>query len=295
MKYVSEIYARPALMTSAALAWQGLRVERHQLGAMALPAHFHEQHLLMLYRPTAAPVTVRRQQGGRLQRVVFHPGDLGLYPGGEYGPIAWDAPTDNVHLYLDAPHLETLARQDLDLTRFTLRDRFGFADPLLGQLGQQLLAAAGTQHPLGLLYVESLINVLCYHLIEHHANCERHLGEGHRLPGLVLARIDAYLEAYADQPVTLDTLAGLANLSVFHFARRFKRTTGVSPYQYVLAWKMRRAQQLLRADEAPMADISDRLGFASPARFSTAFKRAIGVSPRAFQQGGSPLGKDDLK
>jgi AraC family transcriptional regulator len=285
MKYVSELFERPALTTSAALAWKGLRVERHRMGAMALPPHYHEQHLLMLYEPTAAPITVRRQQGSKVQKAVIRPGHLGLYPGGEYGPIAWDGPTDNVHVYVDAGHLENLARQDLDLSRFSLRDQFGFADALLSQLGRQLLGAVGTQHTLGLLYVESLTNALCYHLIENHALQERRLGEGRRLTEAVLARIDAYLEAYADQPVTLEILAGLANLSVFHFARRFKRTTGCSPYQYVLAWKVRRARQLLRAGDLPVADISDALGFASPAQFSTAFKRAVGCSPREFQRG----------
>ena len=79
-------------------------------------------------------------------------------------------------------------------------------------------------------------------------------------------------------------LAGLANLSVFHFARRFKLTTGQTPYQYVLGWKMRRAQLLLRAGHLPVATISDALGFASPAHFSAAFKRVVGQSPREFQR-----------
>ena len=101
----------------------------------------------------------------------------------------------------------------------------------------------------------------------------------------VLARIDAYLEASVDEAVTLETLAGLANLSVFHFAPLFKAARGVSPYQYVLSWKIRRAQQLLRAGDLPLADISDALGFASPASFAAAFKRAVGRSPREFQRG----------
>ena len=109
--------------------------------------------------------------------------------------------------------------------------------------------------------------------------------KGQPLTGPVLARIDAYLEAQAEAPVTLETLAAVANLSVFHFARLFKQATGLAPYQYVLRWKMRRAQQLLRLGHAPVADISDALGFASPASFSAAFKRVVGRSPQEFQRG----------
>ncbi|TGE18364.1 helix-turn-helix transcriptional regulator [Hymenobacter elongatus] len=281
----SEMYGRPALETSAGQAWPGLRLERYQLEAMALPAHFHAQHLLILHQG-AQPVRSSRRSGSRLEEDVFRAGDAGLYPGGEYGPLAWNGPADVIHVHVDAPALETRARQGLDLAHFALRDRFRFEDGLLNQLGRQLLMAASGQHALGRLYVESLANALSYHLIEHHATYERRIaGTGSSLPAPVLARIDAYLEAAAEQTVTLEILAGLANLSVFHFARRFKHTTGLSPYQYVLGWKIRRAQQLLRAGDLPLASISDALGFASPTHFSAAFKRAVGLSPRQFQRG----------
>ena len=283
--YNSEMYGRPALQTSAALAWPGLRVERFQVEAMSLPAHVHDHHLLLLHQGPQ-PVGSTHQQGHRVEQAVFRTGDAGLYPRGEYGPLAWDGPADVIHVHLDAPALENRARQDLDLKYFALHQRFRFEDGLLTQLGRQLLAAVGASHPLGQLYVESLATTLSYHLIAHHATFERPLaGPSTRLPAAVLARIEAYLEASTEQPVTLALLAGLANLSVFHFARRFKQTTGQSPYQYVLGWKMQRARQLLRAGELPLGAISDALGFASPAHFSAAFRRAAGQTPRAFQRG----------
>ena len=283
--YHSETYGRPALETSAGQAWPGLRVERFQLEAMALPAHFHAQHLLIVHQGSE-PTGSSRQSGGRRDEARFHHGDAGLYPGGEYGPIALHGPADVIHVHLDAGQLENRARQGLDLAHFALREQFHLTDGLLTHLSRQLLAAAGGGHALGLLYVESLINALCYHLIAHHATYERRIADRDpRLPAAVLARIDAYLEASAEQTVTLEVLAGLANLSVFHFARRFKQTTGQTPYQYVLGWKIRRAQLLLRAGHLPVADIGDALGFASPAHFSAAFKRAVGQTPREFQRG----------
>lgn len=284
MKYDSALYAQPALITSEPLDWPGLRVERHQLGAMELPAHYHEHHLLLLHQPEV-PVTTRRQQGSRVDEGVFRRGDVGLYPGGEYGPVAWNGPTDTVHLYLDNQHLEELARRGLDLAGFELQERFRFEDGLLNQLGQQLLGAIGTPSALGRLYTESLISTLSYHLITHYARYEPRVAAGPRLPGPVLARLEAYLEAHAEDAITLEILAGLANLSVFHFTRRFKLTMGLTPYQYVLTWKIRRAQQLLRAGQLPVAAVGDALGFASPDHFAAAFKRVVGQTPRAFQQG----------
>ncbi|MFD1470440.1 helix-turn-helix transcriptional regulator [Hymenobacter caeli] len=283
--YTSEMYERPALASSAALSWPGVRLERYQLEAMTMPAHFHAQHLLLVHQGVQ-PVVSSRHTGRRVETDQFRSGDVGLYPGGEYGPFDWNGPVDLIHVHLDALALETRARRDLYLTHFALRDQFRCEDGLLAQLGQQLLAAAGRTHTIGQLYAESLVTALSYHLIEHHATFERRLaGEaGGRLSGAVLARLDAYLEAHLEAPITLEVLAGLANLSVFHFARRFKHTTGRTPYQYVLDWKIRRARTLLRAGELPVAAIGDALGYASPAHFATAFKRAVGQSPREFQR-----------
>ncbi|GGG61790.1 putative transcriptional regulator, AraC family protein [Hymenobacter glacieicola] len=277
-------YDRPALQTSAGLAWPGLQVERYQLEATELPAHFHAQHLLILHQG-ARPVRSHRRSGSVAEEALFAAGDVGLYPAGEYGPSGWDGPVDVVQLQVDVQALEDRARQGLDLRHVALRDRFRFEDGLLTQLGRQLLAAAGADHALGRLYAESLATTLFYHLIGFHATFERRIAPGRPLPAGVLSRIDAYLHDATHQPVTLEALAGLANLSVFHFARCFKQTTGQTPYQYVLSWKIRRAQQLLRAGELPLAAISDALGFASPSHFSAAFKRAVGQSPLAFQRG----------
>ena len=170
---------------------------------MALPAHYHAQHLLIVHQGRQ-PTGSTRRSGTRLDAARFHNGEAGLYPAGEYGPITLDGPADVIHVHLDPEQLESRARQGLDLTRFALREQFHFADGLLTQLSRQLLAAAGARHALGQLYVESLANALCYHLIEYHATYERRVGgAGPQLPTAVLARIDAYLEASAEQTVTL--------------------------------------------------------------------------------------------
>ena len=280
MAYSPALYAQPPVASSEELGWRGLRVERYQLAAAELPAHHHADHLLLLYQ---APVAVRRQHGHRAQTTSCRPGDLGLYPGGDYGPIAWNAPIDNVHVSLAPTYLEELSQQQLGSR--PLRDHLRFADPLLSALVRQLLGTTGARRGLGRLYVEALAAALGCHLLEHYAaGPAAQPPPGRRLPAATLARLDAYLEAHADTAVSLATLAGLANLSVHHFARLFRLTTGQAPYQYVLGWKIRQAKHLLRAGALPIGAIGDALGFASPAHFAGTFRRVVGLSPRAFQQ-----------
>jgi AraC family transcriptional regulator len=82
---------------------------------------------------------------------------------------------------------------------------------------------------------------------------------------------------------TLEQMAAVAHLSPYHFARRFKATTGLPPYQYVIARRVERAQHLLRKDqELSLVEVALRAGFSDQSKFSFHFKRLVGVTPRQF-------------
>ncbi|TGD77646.1 helix-turn-helix domain-containing protein [Hymenobacter wooponensis] len=284
MQFLTDQFKTPALVSSASLPWQGLRIEQIHLPSATLPAIYYAEHVLVLHQ-VAEPLVIRRRRAGQVQKTVYRTGDLGLYPGGDHAAeVDWATPRRNIYLTLDHRYLAQLVREDASIRRFALCERLKFKDPLLNQLIQQLLQAAGSQRALGRFYVESLTNALCQQLIEHHATYQRPSRQP-RLPAAALARIQAYLEAHPEAPVTLQTLAGLANLSIFHFARLFKHATGVSPYQYVVQSKMQRAKHLLRQGGATIDGISDALGFASAKSFVAAFTRAVGCTPQQYQRG----------
>lgn len=85
----------------------------------------------------------------------------------------------------------------------------------------------------------------------------------------------------------LEDLAKACAMSRTTFALRFKTVAGVAPLGYLAAWRMRLAERALRDASTPVAVIARSLGYASESAFSNAFKRAGGVSPRAYraQQG----------
>ena len=284
MQYITEGLQGTPLLSSADLSWPGIRVEQIQLDAGSLPAQYRQYHLLMIYQ-VPLPYVVRHQNGGRISEWIYQTGDLGLYPGGECSTnLSWKTSSHNLYLTVEDEFLQRLVSQEPSLARFSVHERLKFQDPLLRQLGLQLVAATGNDHVLGRLYAESLTNALCCQLLEHHATYQHNRRSGPRLPASVLVRIDAYLEAHTESPVTLAELAELANLSTFHFARLFKQSVGVPPYQYVLQGKIQRAKYLLRQDGAPISAISDALGFGSLASFVVAFRRAVGCTPQQFQR-----------
>jgi AraC-like DNA-binding protein len=68
------------------------------------------------------------------------------------------------------------------------------------------------------------------------------------------------------------------------FSARFTELVGEPAMQYVTRWRMHTAVTWLKEHDAPVGDLSRRLGYNSEAAFSRAFKRAIGLAPGAIRR-----------
>jgi AraC-like DNA-binding protein len=86
------------------------------------------------------------------------------------------------------------------------------------------------------------------------------------------------------QPLDLARSAREARLSPFHFLRLFARVLGLTPHQYLIRARLRRAARLLVEDKRSITDIAFDVGFADLSNFVRSFHRAAGVSPRRFRQ-----------
>jgi AraC family transcriptional regulator len=134
------------------------------------------------------------------------------------------------------------------------------------------------------LAAESLANVLAVHLLRHvlaHRPPER--GHDGTLPRGRLRAVVEYIEEHLDAGVPLEQMAAVARLSPFHFARQFKKATGLPPYQYVIMRRVERAKHLLqRGTGLSLADVAAHAGFSDQSQFTHHFKRLVGVTPRQF-------------
>ncbi len=92
-----------------------------------------------------------------------------------------------------------------------------------------------------------------------------------------------WIEAHSAQEVDLGSLAQRANLSVYHFLRVFSSVIGVTPHQYLLRCRLRHAAHLLADEERSITDIALEVGYADLSNFVRSFRRAAGVSPRAYR------------
>lgn len=93
-----------------------------------------------------------------------------------------------------------------------------------------------------------------------------------------------WIDARATEALDLDAMAGEVGLSPFHFLRLFRAVLGVTPHQYLVRARLRRAARLLADDALPITDVAYDVGFGDLSNFVRTFHRAAGVSPRAFRR-----------
>ena len=89
--------------------------------------------------------------------------------------------------------------------------------------------------------------------------------------------------AYAE-PCGLDTLAAMGQVSRYHFIRLFRAVTGESPRQYLIGARLRAAADRLTDTAEPITHIALDIGFNDISHFNATFRRAFGLSPRAWRK-----------
>lgn len=92
-----------------------------------------------------------------------------------------------------------------------------------------------------------------------------------------------HIRAHLGEPLRLEALAALCGLSLWRFATVFREHVGVSPYRYVNALRIQRAQALL-SQGVPAARAASEVGFYDQSHLNRRFKRQCGMTPREFQQ-----------
>lgn len=108
------------------------------------------------------------------------------------------------------------------------------------------------------------------------------------LRGLADARLARAMRQMHGEPGrswTVDQLAKKAALSRSAFFERFTRAVGLPPMEYLLAWRMAIAKDLLRHQDLGISEVAERVGYRSASNFSTAFSRHVGQAPSRYAAG----------
>jgi AraC family transcriptional regulator len=283
---MAEIYPSAAV-TRRALAWIGMAVE-------SVTAREHRRievrfdkpaHLLILFEGGSRkdgstmieglPRSDLRNYGNKL---VFVPA------GHRYDD--WQEPSHPgraTYFYFDpaVPSSDSLAGLD----QLSLTPRLFFEDAGLRDIAIRLKALVEITEPIDRAYCESLGVVLAHELVRA-CSAGAHTDTLARggLAGWQQRAVAKYIEEHVADSIPLGTIAEVARLSPFHFSRAFKQSFGVPPHRYHVQRRIERAKSLLADPAASITEVGMAVGFGETSSFSTAFRKATGITPTSFQR-----------
>lgn len=152
----------------------------------------------------------------------------------------------------------------------------------LSQLVQMVGEESSDQKPGSEFMLSRLVELL---LVE----AMRSAAAGSAPPGLLrglgderLARSLKQMHEQIERSWTVAQLARIAALSRSAFFERFTRMVGMAPMEYLLAWRMEIAKELLQNSDLTVSEVAERVGYGSSSSFSVAFSRHVGQSPSQF-------------
>lgn len=274
-------HASPVVSKRAA-SWDGLRLEHLHFRAGELPEHSHRHHLITFSPRGGCRGEIRTESGFYARDETAE--SVCVIPSGQAFSARLKGDSEQLAIYLD-PQLVLRAADEAHAPGGAVEVVEGFSphDPVLRSVGLALFAELEMEGPGGRLYAESLANLLAVHLLRHYsaAGAEQKFKGG--LSGRRLRRVMAFIEDNYESDLSLAELAHVGGMSTFHFAREFKRTTGTTPHQYLIKFRIERAKALLTESELPLVEVSSRAGFSHQSHFTRLFRRLTGTTPLAFR------------
>jgi AraC family transcriptional regulator len=240
-------------------------------------------HVIMAY-PTGVQ-RLERRSGKSVAIGTARSGVVTIIPAGS--SARWDipGPVDVIQLYLPPATLERVSREANAPAPRDLLERTGHLDPLTFELLMSAAEVLQGNAALDALFRQQLTDLVATRILAEHTGMPTKLEPitGGLSPHALRRAIER-LRSDSDADVSLAALASDAGLSRFHFCRAFRESTGLSPHAWLRQNRLERAMDTLRDTDVAIANVAERLGYASQTAFSAAFKKLTGETPSEWRR-----------
>lgn len=290
---------RPPVLSSSEAPWKGIRVDHFKGGPTEVDdeAPLWHQVLVQLDEPTS----FEWREGERTGRTYVPPWNVGVYPALRSLNVRNRDTRDFICLSIEPEFLRRAAHDVSQVDQLELAFRPINDDPLVRGLALALKAELEAGCPGGRWYGESLASALAVHLVRRYSSSSNDSAHSHPSAephghatdasanngGLGRNRLREaieFMQTHLGEELRLEQIAETTGLSPYHFARLFKRSTGLAPHQYLIRRRVDRARELLLTTNLEIAEIATQSGFCDQSHLTTHFKRVFGVTPRVFIQ-----------
>jgi AraC family transcriptional regulator len=157
-------------------------------------------------------------------------------------------------------------------------------DPVLAVMAPVLTGALGDPQAGSSFFVDHLAAATALHLAQHYGGMRRPVIRPGGLAPWQEKRAREMIAGNLGKEIPLADVAAACGLSVSHFAKAFRASTGMTPHGWLQSCRLDHARALLRRPELAFAEIALRCGFADQSHFTRIFRRATGTTPGAWRR-----------
>lgn len=191
-------------------------------------------------------------------------------------------PFHSVHFHLPVKVLDAIADEvgapHIDELRY--EPGVGMDDPVVWHLISALLPSLAKPEEASTVFVDHVALALADHVARTYGG----MADARRVPRGGLApwqerRVKELLRSDLSGEMSLTRLAAECGLSVRHFSRAFRQSTGVPPHRWLLKLRVERAKELLRKPSLSLTDVALSCGFSDQSHFTRVFTAMVGLSP----------------
>ena len=260
---------------------RGVSVYYEPQGAMAWHKRSHDHvQIVVALDPVEAILTWRNSGCWKRQRVTGRHG--WLVPSGVIHRVRRLGHGRMVVLCVEPGYVREVCETDVKevaLLDINMIERF---DLLVWQLNKVFGVLCQRREPVSPLFVESIGTVLAAQLLKSQLYGNSHGAS--RRAGLSVERLRCimeHIESHLADDLSRETLAAVACLSVGHFSRMFKISTGHSPHEYVMQRRQMYARELLKAGKMKKAAVATEAGFSDQTHLGRHLKKPC-LAPGGF-------------
>jgi AraC-like DNA-binding protein len=161
----------------------------------------------------------------------------------------------------------------------------GVDDRVLAALGSAVLPAFKYPDQVNQLFIDSVTRAVVAHVAQSLGGMQasaRPLRGG--LAPWQERRAKEVMDANLDGEISLGELANHCGLSISHFSRAFRQSTGTSPHRWLLNQRVEKAKRLLRDRQSPLSEVALACGFADQSHLTRVFTKLSGAGPAAWRR-----------
>ena len=293
MRTYQEIYPSEPLMRSAdqvrPRAANLLSLEYFEADPARMPTEtFAQHHILINLKDT--PQRVENWRDGKHRDFIFRRNEIVVTPARLKSGWRWHERSKCIVITLDPTKLETFAQSELGilLTDQQLHDLPQFKDVDITSAAIMLLDALRLGGASSDVMFESLARVFLVKLIQKYG--DDHTDEtlfSSSFTAVHYKRVLNFVAANFEKPIQIEDLAHEAGLSTSHFSRLFKSVIGDSPYQFLMRYRVERAEEMMRDPTNTLIGVALACGFSDQPHLTRIFKQYRGVTPKTWRKANS--------